>query len=487
MTADTEPAAPATDRHALTLTERVLFERLGWFVEVRWAAGALALVFMALGWYVFDVRFQALPAVLVVFGLFFYNAFFSLCAREIYQAGRISQRWLLVLAHAMVVCDLVAVAALVHFIGGVENHFIVLFVFPMIVASEFFPKVVAYGYAAAAAVLIHAIGWGEYVFQERGHHPLRVLVDGAPERFEPLVAPGTGQHGVFVFQVCFVMTFAVFVTVFVASSIASRLRQREKELEGAYGRLQSLDQVKSSFMRKTSHELRAPVGALQSLLKAAERQMPEGAAGRDLVTRAAGRTEHMLDLIDDLLRYSRLRTAARTLGRQRLELAEIVRGSAEMFRPRAEEKGLRLEVRAASARVVGVRDSLTDLVNNLVSNAIRYTPPGGTVTVRVGTEAGRPRLAVADTGIGIPDDELPHIFDEFFRGREAKKAFAHGTGLGMTIIRRVVEMHGGEIDVTSAPGEGTEFVVTFPPAGGPAAPGAPDPGAGAAPQARGRP
>jgi len=246
-------------------------------------------------------------------------------------------------------------------------------------------------------------------------------------------------------------------------SSASRLRQREDELEEAYRGLQSLDQVKSSFMRKTSHELRAPVGALQSLLKAAQRQMPPDAPGGDLVARAAGRTEHMLDLIDDLLRYSRLRTAARTMGRERVELAEIVRGAAELFRPRADEKGLDLEVHATSARLVGVRDSLTDLVNNLVSNAIRYTPEGGKVSVRVGTEAGRPRLAVADTGIGIPDDELPHIFDEFFRGREAKKVFAHGTGLGMTIIERVVEMHGGDIDVTSAPGAGTEFVVTFPP------------------------
>ncbi len=461
-----KPDAPAPD---LTLTERVLFDRLGWFVEVRWAAGACALVFMALGWYVFRVRFYAVPAVLVVVGLFIYNAFFSLCTREMYQAERVSKRWLRALAHAMVVCDLVAVAVLVHFIGGVENHFIILFIFPMIVASEFFSKRVAYGYAAAAAVLVHAIGWGEFLFYDWGHYPLQVLVEGPPPRLEPLVAPGAAQHWVFVFQVCFVTTFAVFATVFIASNIAGRLRQREEELEEAYRRLQSLDQVKSSFMRKTSHELRAPVGALQSLLRAAERQLPAGAAGRDLVVRAVARTEHMLDLIDDLLRYSRLRAPARTLAWEPLELAEVVRGAAELFRPRAEEKGVALEVETAPAAVVGIRDGLTDLVNNLVSNAIRYTPPGGRVSVRVGTEAGRPRLTVADTGIGIPEDERPHIFDEFFRGRAAKEAFAHGTGLGMAIVRRVVDLHGARIEVTSAPGRGTTFVITFPPKGeGPA-------------------
>jgi signal transduction histidine kinase len=138
-------------------------------------------------------------------------------------------------------------------------------------------------------------------------------------------------------------------------------------------------------MRKTSHELRAPVGALQSLLKAAMHQMSPEAKGRDLVARAAHRTENMLDLIDDLLRY-----------------------------------------------------------------------------IRLGTVAGHARLEVADTGIGIPPDELPHVFEEFFRGQEAKKTVAHGTGLGMAIVKRVAEMHAGKIEVESEPGKGTRFVVTFP-------------------------
>ena len=447
MTRDATADQSSSPGRQLTLTERVLFERLGWFVTVRWAAGLCALSFMALGWYVFKVRFAAGGAVAVVFALFFYNAFFSLCARAVYQAGRVSRRWVRGLAHAQIICDLLAVAALVHYIGGVENHFVILFVFPMIVASEFFSKAIAYAYATVAAVLVNVIGWGEYLFYESAHHPLCVLAGGDAARCEPLVAPGAAHDWVFVIQVCFVITFAVYVTVFIASSIATRLRSREEELEVAYGDLQSLELVKSQFMQKTSHELRAPVGALQSLLKAALHHFSGDPKGGNLVARAVDRTEQMLDLIDDLLRYSRLRTAAKDMRREDVELAEIVRRTADLFRPRAEEQNVRLDIHVQPAAVRGSRDGLADLVNHLVSNAIRYTPAGGLVTVRVGASGGRARLVVEDTGIGIPEDELSHVFDEFFRGREAKKVSAHGTGLGMTIIRRVVEMHAGRIDV----------------------------------------
>jgi len=470
MTQDATADPSSSPSRELTLTERILFERLGWFVEVRWVAGLLALAFMALGWYAFDVRFAAGSAVAVVLALFFYNAFFSLCARAVYERGRVSRRWIRGLAHAQIMCDLLAVAALVHYIGGVENHFVILFVFPMIVASEFFSKAIAYAYATVAAALVNLIGWGEYWLYESAHYPLRVLVAQDPARYEPLVAPGAAQHWVFVLQVCFVISFAVYVTVFIASGIATQLRRREEELQVAYEDVQSLELVKSQFMRKTSHELRAPVGALQSLLKAALRQLPSDAQARDLVSRAADRTEQMLDLIDDLLRYSRLRTVVRKMPRERVELAEIVHSTVDLFRPRAEEKRLRLDVHIQPAAVMGSRDGLTDLVNNLVSNAIRYTPPGGSVTVGVGARGGRARLTVEDTGVGIPEDELPHVFDEFFRGREAKKLEAHGTGLGMTIIQRVVTMHAGRIDVTSTPGKGTTFRVTFPPAGDRSAP-----------------
>jgi signal transduction histidine kinase len=446
----------------LTLSDRELFDRLGWFTEVRWGAGFLSLAFMAIGWYVFRVRFAWRPALGVVTGLFLYNLVFVWWARQLYRDGRARRARIRRLAHAQIVCDLVAVAALVHTIGGVENHFVLLFVFPVIVASEFFASRIAYAYATLAAVLVNLIGWGEYFFYDRLHHNLTVCETAAARRCVPLVASGAGQHYVFVLQVCFVMTFGVYVTVFIASSIAGRLRQREEELEAAYRDLKSLEEVKSQFMRKTSHELRAPLGAMLSLLKSAARQMADDGPDRNLVDRALARSENTLDLVDDLLRYSRLQAAAVLDRAEPVELAEVVRAAADLFRAQAEEKGIHLEVEADSARVRGMRDRLIDLVNNLISNAVRYTDEGGAVTVRAGCDGRETVLTVSDTGIGIPPDELPHVFDEFFRGEEARRTVPHGTGLGMTIVRRVVEMHNGRIDVESTPGRGTAFRVTLP-------------------------
>ncbi|MFO8015004.1 MAG: HAMP domain-containing sensor histidine kinase [Phycisphaerae bacterium] len=445
----------------LTLTDRELFERLGWFTQVRWGAGLLSLAFMAIGWYAFHVRFAWQPALAVVAGLFAYNLVFVWWARRLYRHRQRQKRRIRRLAHAQIACDLVAVAALVHTIGGVENHFILLFVFPVIVASEFFAPRIAYAYATLAAVLIHAIGWGEFFFYDRFHYGLTVCETGAGERCVPLVAAGAGQHYVFVLQVCFVMTFAVYVTVFVASSIAGRLRQREEELEEAYRGLKSLEQVKSQFMRKTSHELRAPLATMQSLLNAAARQMPDDASGRDLVDRALARSQNTLDLVDDLLRYSRLQAVLDVDRFEAVELAGIVRSAADLFRAQAEEKGIRLEAEVAATPVRGIRDRLIDLVNNLISNAIRYTGEGGTVTVRAGCDGGEAVLIVSDTGIGIPPDELPRIFDEFYRGEAARQRVTHGTGLGMTIVRRVVDLHKGRIDVDSRPGRGTTFRVAL--------------------------
>jgi signal transduction histidine kinase len=451
-----------TPNPALTLAEEELFRRLGWFTQVRWGAVTIALVLMTAGWYIFDIRFAWTWALAVVAGISAYNLVFWFESRRLYRGGDVQSRRITRWAHAQIACDLAAVAAMVHAVGGVENHFILLFIFPMIVASEFFRTRTTYLYATAAAVLINAIGWGEYFFYDTLHLSLEVCKSGNLGQCEPLIGPGVGNRYVFVLQVCMVMTFGVYVTVFVASSIASRLRQREEALEQSHRNLESLEEMKSRFMRKTSHELRAPIGAIQSLMKAAIIRSKPDAEGKALVERAINRSETTLNLIDDLLRFSRLEAGQDPGRREPVDLAEIVCAAADLFRDTAEDKGIDLQVQTDPTVVLGVRDDLRNLIDNLISNAIRYTPQGGRVSVVTLTDGEGAHLEVSDTGIGIPAEELPHIFEEFFRGEVAKQAVPHGTGLGMAIVKRVVNMHGGRIRIESPPGQGTTFHVTLP-------------------------
>jgi signal transduction histidine kinase len=441
----------------LTLSERELFERVGWFTLVRWAAGILALLFIAMGWFVFHVRFDVVPAVACIITLFLYNAVFTILVRHLHQARPISRLSINNLAHAQIFCDLLAVATLVYFIGGVENHFIILFIFPMIVASEFFPAPVAYGYATIAAVLVNLIGWGEYL-AILPHRTLAVIMPGGQE---PLVS-WTPQRWIFHLQVCVVITFALYATVFIAGSIAGRLRSREEELEQTYRNLQSLEQLKSQFMLQASHELRSPLATVQSLLNAALTLPPGDKSARELLERAGARCAHMTELIDDLLHYSRLRTRMPATQFEIIDLAEVVRSSVELFRTQAQEKRLQFDSDVGPVRIRGDRDSLAHLVNNLLSNAIRYTQACGRVKIELSCSGREGRLTVSDTGIGIAPEELPHIFDEFFRGLEAKRAVPQGTGLGMSIVRRVVDMHQWKIEQESVPGQGTTFRIIMP-------------------------
>jgi signal transduction histidine kinase len=151
-----------------------------------------------------------------------------------------------------------------------------------------------------------------------------------------------------------------------------------------------------------------------------------------------------------------------------VDLARLVADAADAFRPRADERRVRLDIVPVDglplARVDATR--IRQVVSNLVENALLHTPEGGTVTVSVGSgSAGVARVTVHDTGAGIPAEELAHVFDRFYRVDRSRDRATGGAGLGLTIVRRLVEVHGGRVAVASRPGQGTTFTVELPFAG----------------------
>jgi len=470
MAADTSPieAAPG----GLTTTDRELFDRLAWFTHVRWAFGAFSLIALLVSWYALGLRLRMhdgtrsmFPAVRAVLIIFLYNALFVFLGRVLRARRQITRRLIESMALGQFFCDLGAIAALMHYTGGVENSFVVIILVPIAIVTELLPQGLAYATAAVAALLLNLLAWGEqqgvlpHVSVERAGGA-SIYADAARIHADPL-------H---VFHVTGAITVTIFAIVFVASTIAARLRAREAELEGAHLRLRRADEVKGFFMRKAGHEMRAPLAAIHSILDAIT-QAPNRLSDEQqvLIGRARHRARAMIELVNDLLKVSRLRDGEEVLKAARVCLGRIVANTVELMRKRAEGAGLELRCAAGEVWLDGDEELLRELVTNLVANAVQYTPPGGRVEVALEETGGQAVLTVADTGIGIAPADRERIFEEFFRSTAAKETFQNGTGLGLAIVKRIVQVHRGEIRADARDGGGTVFTVRLP-AGPPAAP-----------------
>lgn len=234
----------------------------------------------------------------------------------------------------------------------------------------------------------------------------------------------------------------------------------------AYQALEVADRAKSDFVRMMTHEFRSPLSAVQSML----RLMEQGFAGpitekqRDLVARSQRRIAFMLNMVKDLLELAAGKMEMLTEERTELDLGIIVRKVTDLAQAGAAEKGLAFTVDLPEGPlpVLGFQTGMERAVTNLVSNAIKYTPQGGTVAVQAYAEGDRLHLQITDSGIGIPEEAQARVFTEFYRARNAKALDVEGTGLGLVITKEVIEELGGQISLQSKVGEGSTFHVTLP-------------------------
>jgi len=230
--------------------------------------------------------------------------------------------------------------------------------------------------------------------------------------------------------------------------------------------LKELDRMKSDFVAMVSHELRSPVASIQQQLSV----MLEGLTGDltrrqiRMLTRAKERARGLMDLINDLLDLSKIEAGMVVQYKEPLRLEELLGKVHELIVPEAEAKGLKLKLHVGRSipPVNGDRNNLEAVFTNLVNNAIKYTPEGGEVTTRIKAEGKNVRVEVSDTGIGISKKDLPRIFGRFYRVKSEKTRQIVGTGLGLCIVKHIVEAHLGTISVESDEGGGSVFTVVLP-------------------------
>jgi signal transduction histidine kinase len=230
--------------------------------------------------------------------------------------------------------------------------------------------------------------------------------------------------------------------------------------------LKELDKMKSEFIAMVAHELRAPIATVEQQLTAIlNKTVGDLTEGQEqLLSRAKERARGLLTLIKDLLDLSRIEAGKMVQYKEPFALQEVVQKVVDFMKIEADRKriDLRFTPAAGMPLVCADRNSMEEIFTNLISNAIKYTPEQGRVSVTLGEEGGFVKAAVSDTGIGIQKEDLPQIFDKFFRVKSPETRQIIGTGLGLYIVKSIVDAHLGSIAVESEVGRGTTFTVSFP-------------------------
>jgi signal transduction histidine kinase len=244
------------------------------------------------------------------------------------------------------------------------------------------------------------------------------------------------------------------------------LAQLADEFNQLTGRLQTTEEARRRFVSDASHELKTPLASIRlltdSILQTDHVDMD---TVKEFVTDIGDEADRLTRISEKLLTLTRLDSLPEP-EREPVELETVVERVAHMLRPLAEAVGVELNCRIEpGCRLLCTEDDLYQIIFNLVENAIKYNLPGGTVEVTGATREGRVVLEVVDTGVGIPEEDLPKVFDRFYRVDKARSRAAGGTGLGLSIVSDTVKVHGGTIGVQRREdGPGTRFMVTFLPA-----------------------
>jgi two-component system sensor histidine kinase SenX3 len=231
-----------------------------------------------------------------------------------------------------------------------------------------------------------------------------------------------------------------------------------------------LEEVRRDFIANISHELKTPIGAISLLAEALEPASDDPEQVRRFAQRMGSEANRLSRITREIIELSRLQAVDTLASAERIDVAHIISSAVDQNHVAADARGMDLAVGGIKhAEVFGDEALLTLALNNLIANAVQYSPDGSRVGIGVRVAEGVVELAVTDQGIGIPEEDLPRVFERFFRVDQARSRNTGGTGLGLSIVKHVIQNHGGDVRAWSQLGHGSTFTIRLPEASHPAA------------------
>ncbi len=393
-----------------------------------------------------EYKFLSITTAVLILLNFLYSYYFYQYKKQYLQRREIHQFF-----QIQIIGDYILLILLVYFSGFMDNPLIFFFVFHIIITSFLFTSRIVILYTTSLVIIIAGISFLQY---------LQILP------VHPLFTNYRDMVGIIRFIHTAGFSGLLIITAYLTTSIINKIDARGKQFEVELNKYKSLDKIKSNFILQVTHEIRGPLAAISGF----HEMILRGITGkiedrtREIITKADRRTDNLLIIIGEMIDFAYMKSSDdSTFTTKELYVRKIISENISNVTTKAEQEEVHLSVACPRhLRIKTNRDLINIILGNLLFNAIKYTEEGGNVSLIASEKGHEIHFVVEDTGIGICEDEIEKVFDEFYRSRRARVLEKDGTGLGLSIVKKAVNALQGRIIVYSKEGKGSSFHVFLP-------------------------
>ncbi|MCK4885970.1 MAG: HAMP domain-containing histidine kinase [Planctomycetes bacterium] len=436
------------------LRDTNLIKRAFWLIRLRWAATAVLGMGVLFSIKILHVSLPVVELSIIAGAMVLYNVALFVLLRHITSDNKNpAHETISRIITFQISADIIALTSILRYSGGIENPVFLYFVFHMIIASILLSRRQSYFQATLAVLFFGALVILEY-FEYIPHYGAARLADYNLYR-----------NSLFVCTTFLVFSTTLYLVVYIMTSISHLLKQQQEWYEIANIQLREKDHLKNDYVLRLTHDIRGHLSAIQSCLNIVNDKIvgPLNEKQMDLIERSYRRAGKCMAFITALLKLTRMKMTG-TLEMGYFPLKNSIFNALAAVQNRAARKEIKIgyNIEDGIDEIYGEPVLIEETIANLLFNAARYTPQNGTIKINVKDQQDSILFEVSDTGIGIPQDDIEKIFDEFYRSDNAREVERDGTGLGLSIAKQVIERHHGRIWVKNNPEAGCTFSFTLP-------------------------
>ncbi len=430
----------------------ILFAR--WFIRIRWFALVILVISNYTVKHLLNISIQEVSICILSAVLLILNILHVIILNQITRKK--STKIILGIKkeiHFQIITDLIILTLIIHYSGGIENPLILFYFLHMIIASSIYSTLVSYLYAAFAILLAASLALLE-CFSVIPHYPMAGFV-----------SHDLYKSTLYVFGTGFVFACTSVLVVSLSHMIISRSIKSEETYVRTNMELENKDKLKNEYVLRVTHDIKGHVAAILSCIEVIRTKIagPLNEVQEEFANRAFERTELLSGFVKNLLNLTRKRLKHDNEFEEFL-FKDVISKVLIPIQALAKDKSIdfNIYIDKSIQVITGNPFTIEELYSNLLLNAIKYTPVNGHVSLTVKNRINHIITEISDSGIGIPGDELSKVFDEFYRASNVPKDIKTGSGLGLSIVKQIVENHNGKIWVSSELGVWTKFTVILP-------------------------